>query len=220
MRSDRTGPIGASAEVPRCDRRRPAGQAGRLAGSQASQGSAPLDSDSCRKLVNEILDAKTKDTTWSQATGADEDPMPRVPLTERCKARIGNLCWDDNAKVLIPRVHQILRLANIAEDEVFNMQGARTDGSIVQMEFKDPERLQEAKSAIRSLEHQIVMPDGKKLEGKVWLDVVKTQQELKTARVIHRAYDMIVQCEDQKPESVRQNLEKLLDGKQVKVGGK
>ena len=79
--------------------------------------------------------------------------------------------------------------------------------------FTSPETLQEARSAVRCC--------ATKHHGRVlWLDAAKTRDELRPARLVHRAATAIENMENKFPEPDRLAVEKVMNGKQVKAGGK
>ncbi len=81
------------------------------------------------------------------------------------------------------------------------------------MTFDTSELLQEAKRKVRHAEITLDI-----CTKPVWLDIEKTRTELRPARIIHRATEMLEEIESLKVEKI--TIEKFINGKQIKSQGK
>ena len=81
-------------------------------------------------------------------------------------------------------------------------------GSRVELWFHQASRLQVAKSAVEELQRQ------ESSGRKIWLDAKKTRKELKPARVVARAFEVLQELEEGRPDKVSLTL--LMKGKVVK----
>ena len=139
--------------------------------------------------------------------------LDEIPPEKRPYARIGNLGWDPDSQLLLTRATDVLEQAGVEKKDYSCLAAVRTKGSIVSLTFQDPRKLQDAKRRIRTLG---IKQDG--LDKPVWLDVEKSFQELKPARVINRAHDLIEDLESRRDDP--QAVEKIMNGKQINLGGK
>ena len=148
----------------------------------------------------------------TQGRSSGNDWLDDIIPENRRYARIGNLGWDAESDVLLPRAKEMLEKAGIPATDYDCMSAVRTKGSVVSLTFKEASKLQDARRQMRCIGHTY---EG--LNGAVWLDVEKSRRELAPARLIHKATDMITDLEaareDKKP------VEKIMNGKQIKVGG-
>eukprot|EP00973_Karenia_brevis_P088935 12334870-Karenia_brevis.AAC.1 len=87
--------------------------------------------------------------------------------------------------------------------------------------FKQPAHIATSKTRVPVLQKCLLkdcvdVPEAKKHDV-VWLDRAKTRQELRPARLIHRIGDYLADVECEKNSSL--NVEKIMNGKYIKVGG-
>ena len=86
-------------------------------------------------------------------------------------------------------------------------------GSWVLLTFVSPEALQTARQAVSASTFTF---GGRKL----WCDAAKTRAELLPARLVHRCATALTDTESSREEGDRLSVEKIMKGKQMKLGGK
>ncbi len=141
------------------------------------------------------------------------DWLSEVPPELRRYARLGNLGFDTDAPTLLTRAKAFLTSIGVAPEDYKCLQAVRDPGSICSLTFSDSVKLQDAKRASRVL--SFTQPGCAK---PTWLDVEKSKAELKPARIIHRAAELITDFETGRPD--RQDVTKILNGKQIKIEGR
>ena len=170
--------------------------------------------------------ASLRETTHSPP-GLDRSPTPcrntarpdtndwlgQIPHEQRPYARIGNLGWDSDSATVLKNAKAALEKIGIASEEYSCLSAIREKGSIASLTFKDPNRLQEAKRLMRASEF---CASG--VEKEVWLDVEKSRTELKPARLIHRAAEILEEFEGE--QSSPQPITKIMNGKQIGMNTK
>ena len=152
-------------------------------------------------------------TTENGARSQDDDWLGQIPLSERKYARMGNLGWDAPADQVLVQAKKVLEDAGVNKDDFSCLSAARDKGSIVSLTFNSAELLQDTKRKIRSL--KIKAPG---CEIFVWLDVEKSRNELRPARLIHRGAEALSNQEDNMSEPLE--VTKRMNGKQIKVGNR
>ena len=158
------------------------------------------------------LEEKMKSSPASSASHGG--PGQRVPYEKRVLAKIGNLGWNDKPDVILARAREVLQAAEIPDTDFSGLSAPRREGSQAELCFKSPEVLQKARLHVRALRKSFdTTPNGKT----VWLDVLKDRAELRPARIVHRAFDMIEEMEAKMQPPLK--LEKRLDGKYIKAEG-
>ena len=133
----------------------------------------------------------------SAATQQTPQQHQSLPLELRCHAVIGGLGYDTPADTLIERAKQLLEEARIPVDSYYDIKALRSGpGSMCEVYFKEAGTLTKAKWAVSSL--------AKRLHGDkpAWLDAKKTKMELRPARMVHRACEVLQSFEDSKPDKV------------------
>jgi len=141
------------------------------------------------------------------------DWVAEIPYEQPPYARIGNLGWDAEPSVLLPRAKEVLEKCGIQPSDYKCLSAVREKGSVVGLTFTSPARLQQAKREVAALNHTCAG-----MTKPVWLNVEKSRAELAPARLIHRATDMLTEVESTKPDP--KAVEKILNGKQIKIDHK
>ena len=117
------------------------------------------------------------------ATAAHE-----LPYESRTTAMLGGLGWDNKGCELLTEANRILSLAGVLStsyEGLSAMVNRADEGSAAALVFHSAKELQKTKLLVRAA-------NATGLQGKlVWLDARKTRLEMKPARVIHRAAQML-----------------------------
>ena len=145
---------------------------------------------------------------------AASQPIP-TPHEQRTAAVIGNLGWDTDSKTLVERARQVLQDAAVDSSKFVGpvaITGRNGKGSMAELCFTQPQDPQAAKLAVATL--------GKSFSGErvVWLDTKRERSERRPARIVHRMEEILTDVEAAMPEPMA--VEKFLNGKYVKTGGK
>ena len=135
-----------------------------------------------------------------------------VPHEQRVIATIGNLGWNTEAKILLERAREVLAEVGIEQSCYSGLSGPRREGSRAELCFNSPSDLQRAKLLVREASKQY--NDG----HYVWLDVKKTREEMRPARIVHRMAEFLGEVETQQSEKLP--IKKVLNGKYIEVGDK
>lgn len=143
-----------------------------------------------------IEDLQRKFEGLSARTQAQQPSPPvqeSIPHELRCHAVIGGLGYDTPAETLIERAKQLLTEARIPAESYYDIKAMREGpGSMCEMYFKEAGMLTKAKWAVSTLKKCV---HGNK---PAWLDAKKTKQELRPARMVHRACEVLQSYEDSK----------------------
>ena len=163
--------------------------------------------------------------TVPAATGANSSSAPAqhpsqpancnsdVPYELRTCAKIGNFPYDTPKDTLVDEASKCLLTAGVDQSTFKSLHAVHAKGSWVLLTFVTPQALQAARLAISAANYEY---GGRKL----WCDAAKTRAELLPARLIHRCFTALSNEESSRPEPDRLAVEKVIKGKQVKLGGK
>ena len=110
----------------------------------------------------------------------DRATSASIPCESRTHATIGGFQWNTAGTELTRLATDLLQKAGVPDKDYRHMHAARDLGSTVSLVFHSPAKLQEARLAIRCLGHTHGEPV-------LWLDASKTRDELRPARLVHRA---------------------------------
>jgi hypothetical protein len=150
----------------------------------------------------------------SQSSSTPQFAHASTPYEMRTVARIGNLGWDTDEKILMERALELLGKANITQDMYTGLSasiGRSGTGSAAELCFYQSQKLQTARMAIKALRCEFSA-------GRVaWLDAKKERAEMKPARVVHRLADFLQDIENTREEKFE--VEKVMNGKFVKING-
>lgn len=127
-------------------------------------------------------------------------------------ARLGNVGWDMPSDVLLNRATDILRDLGVV-DTVVSMAASVSKagvGSSVEILFDSPSSLQAAKFKLKTKVTQVE-------ERRVWLDIKKSRSELRPARLIHRAAELLQQFEAERVDA--KPIDKNAGAKHIDIGG-
>ena len=162
-----------------------------------------------------LEDVATQARSQGQPPGLQAQPSPvpgiqDLPYEARTTAILGNLGWDDKGADLLAEARRILALAGVdvaTYDGLSAMANRQDEGSAAALVFRSPGELQKAKLLVRA-----VALNG--LQGKlVWLDARKTRLELKPARIIHRAAQMLADFEGALAPASQLEITKMMAAK-------
>ena len=88
---------------------------------------------------------------------------------------------------------------------------------MAELVFSTPDALQRARVLVRAIQKSFSQDDGGRNRF-VWLDVKKTTEEMRPARIVHRVAEAIQEIEA--TQSAPLQVDKKLYGKIVEVGGR
>lgn len=126
---------------------------------------------------------------------------------------IRNLGWDLSAKEQLKRAKEILEKAGMDASRYSCLPAPRAPGSRCELTFKEAAELQDAKRVVRVMDHKL--PGSEK---PVWVDVEKTRAELKPAKLIPRAADLLTEFDRLRTDGG--TIDKVLNGNQSKRNNK
>ena len=136
-----------------------------------------------------------------------------MPLEQRTLARLGNLGWDTRSEELQRRGDELLVLAGVTAAEVIEkapIVSRRGTGSSMQILFATPASLQRAKLGVRRAARQFE-------PGRTaWLDVQKSEVELRPSRVLQTLLLYLTDLEADRPQP--KVLEKRLPARTICEG--
>ena len=147
--------------------------------------------------------------------GNDNNATP--PYENRTLARIGNLGWDSTPELLKERFAEIMTLVNILPAEYDIPVAPHRGGSHVDVQFASSEILQRGKLRAMNLNKSYMGPEGIRPRY-VWIDARKTRDEMRPARLTHRAHKFLETIIGTKFQGTA--VEKDIMGKRVKVANK
>ena len=157
--------------------------------------------------------ASTASTSASPANNTDDSATnTHFPYESRTQATIGGFQWNTSGSELTRKAIDLLQTAGVSSEDYKHLHAARDPGSTVILIFSSPSKLQEARIAVRCANYK----DGQRF---LWLDASKTCDELRPARLVHRAATALEDLESKFNVGDRQKIDKVMNGKQVKVGG-
>ena len=139
-------------------------------------------------------------------------PYTGLPHEQRTLATIGGFQWNTAGADLVKLATECLERAGVPSSDFKFLHAPRDPGSIVSLVFTGPHKLQEARLAVKCSKYS----HGSRT---IWLDAAKTREELRPARLVHRAAEAILNLENGLSENDRRKVEKVMSGKQVKAGG-
>ena len=108
--------------------------------------------------------------------------------------RFGSLGWNESPEELVRRTQQVIQQCNFAPGMFTSLQSSRRDGgSTVDAVMLTPIELERAKSAVRCAGIKF---GNDPATPSVWLDLRKTREELRPARLTHRAHEYVEHLEN------------------------
>ena len=132
-------------------------------------------------------------TQLTQLQASINAPATPAPPELQNHAVIGNLGWDADEQTIEQRAVELLNSVGITPDQYENLSAMRQKGSMAELWFKDPLSLIRARLQVRAKKQ--VYPDNSK---PAWLDVKKSKEQLKPARMVHRIADFLEDVEKAK----------------------
>ena len=166
--------------------------------------------DGLRQMEEKINKKIAEQTTASSST-------PSVPYEARTSVRIGSLGWDTPKDELEARAKQLLaQLQIVVGTDISEPVAPSRGGSHCDAVFTDARKVQVAKLACQSKAISFHKNGEKTIFA--WIDAKKTREELRPARLTHRALEWCVAA-----INGRENppvLAKDLIGKRVTADGK
>ena len=150
--------------------------------------------------LSQVEEVASQSRSHGLPPGLPSAPAPafqELPYESRTTAILGGLGWDNKGSELLAEANRILLLAGVEAStyEGLSAMANRADeGSAAALIFRSPAELQKAKLLVRAA-------NATGLQGKlVWLDARKTRLEMKPARVIHRAAQMLSDFESNRTQ--------------------
>ena len=175
------------------------------------------------KVASDRVDALVVPSSTNNESRASQHPSEAhqsppncngdLPYETRTCAKIGNFPYDTPKATLETESRKCLETAGVSSDSFKYLHAVHDKGSWVLLTFTSPQALRSARMAIGASGFQY---GGRKL----WCDAAKTRAELLPARLVHRCATALTSAESQRVEGERLEIEKVMKGKQVKLGGK
>ena len=123
---------------------------------------------------------------------------------------MGNLGWNTDEKTIEERALAVLTEAGVDASWYSGLNATRKEGSLAELCFNSAEQLQRARLLVRSLRK--TFSD----DRVVWLDVKKSREEMRPARIVHRMAECVTDFEASQSSPLA--VDKQLNGKYIKVG--
>jgi hypothetical protein len=140
----------------------------------------------------------------------------RVPFEFRSEGIFGNLGWDTLPSLLLSRAADFMKAIGVGDGDVSGIKASysNTGGSSVDFVAKDPDTLQAMRTKARNMQlvFRVDMP------GKfAWVDMKKTNTELRPNRLTRRAAEFLQDLEDAKFAELASVVALDLHGKLVTI---